>query len=67
MKACQTLRSQSPYAFRYLELISDERGDRTSIIAMVALSVNHYSTRTEIFDKFVMFVMAKCMHSWNSI
>ena len=28
------------------EPCSDERGDRTSIIVMVALSVNHYSTRT---------------------
>ena len=46
-----------PIAIRvslYLELISDEHGERTSIIAMVALSVNHYSTRAEIFDKFVM-------------
>ena len=39
----------------YLENISDDRGDRTSIIAMVAPSANHFSTRTEIFDKFVMF------------
>ena len=39
----------------YLELISDERGDRTCIIVMVALSANHYSTRADIFDKFVMF------------
>ena len=39
----------------YLELISDKRGDRTSIIVMVALSANHYSTRAEIFDKFGFF------------
>ena len=39
----------------YLELISDEHGDRTGIIVMVALSDNHYSTRAEIFEKFVMF------------
>ena len=34
----------------YLELISDEHGDRTSIIATVELSANHYSTRAEIFE-----------------
>ena len=35
----------------YLELISGRCGDRTSIIVMVALCANHYSTRAEIFDK----------------
>ena len=38
----------------YLELISKEHGDQTDIIVMVALCTNHYSTRAEIFDKFVM-------------
>ena len=51
-KTCQTLRSQSPRRVSlYLELISDERGDRTSIIVTVALCAKHYSTRAEIFDK----------------
>ena len=35
----------------FLEVISDERGDRTSIIVMVALSASHYSTRAEKFEE----------------
>ena len=38
----------------YLELISGKRGERISIIVMVALCAIHYSTRAEIFGKFVM-------------
>ena len=56
MKGFQTLRSQLSDAFSlYLEIISDKRGDRTSIIATATLNANHYSTRAEIFDKFVMY------------
>ena len=46
----------------YLELISGKRWDRTSIIVMVALSANHYSTRAEIFDKFVMCFLRFVLH-----
>ena len=46
----------------YLELISDESGDRTSIIVMLALSANLYSTRAEIFDKFVMYFLRFVSH-----
>ena len=35
----------------YFQIESDERGDRTGIIVMVALSANHYSTTAEIFYK----------------
>ena len=55
LKACQTLRSQSPDAFHSILSSSVASvGDQTSIIVMVALCANHYSTRAEIFDKFVM-------------
>ena len=62
LKACQTLRFPiTRRVLLYLELISGKRGDRTSIIVMVALCANHYSPELRYLTSLITAVKG-CKH-----